>query len=207
MARKRRRKAKARRRSVVVINRPRHHTRRRHRRSNPMLSVRGILPRLWTGAIDGGIIVATEAGTRLIRKRVLNMTAGSLLSGAAELAISTTAGILAGHFINQHVGQTIIDGGFASVIRATVKQSQAPWVADALSDDGRRNFTVTRDGRVVRGSRMSGYVPGVTPAAPARLNGYVPGTPAARPTLGSYVPGYAPGQGAAEMAAAFAMTD
>jgi hypothetical protein len=54
----------------------------------------GALGRVTRGVVGGFVIVSTEAGTRLIRSRVLGMPAGTLLSGAAELAISTTAGLL-----------------------------------------------------------------------------------------------------------------
>jgi hypothetical protein len=189
--------------SVVIVNPPK---KRRHvaRRRNPpdlgaYIKDGGLM--IVHGAIGGTVIVATEAGTRLIRKRVLGMTAGTLLAGAAELGISTTAGLLAHHLLpepmGERAGQLIVDAGFASVIRATVKQSSAPWVSDALADDGPQKMFIVRNNRVVRRSAMGGYVSGAT--TPARLNGYVPGA-SSRPALGGYVPG----NGSAEIAAATA---
>lgn len=134
------------------------------------------MERVTQGLVGGGVIVATEIGTRLIRKRVLNMTAGTLIAGATEVGISTAAGLLAERFVGPRIAQLIIDGGFASVIRVTLKQlgnvpAAAPgtlW-ADALGD-APRNFVI-RDGRVfpARG-RLTGYVRGAQP-----LGGYVPG--------------------------------
>jgi hypothetical protein len=115
------------------------------------------------------------------------MPAGTLLSGAAELAISTTAGLLSRRWIGERLAQTIIDAGFASVIRATAKQLKAPIVADALADDSRRaNFVIRPGGRVVAANRgnLGGYVGG------GRLNGYVTGGGGAD-ALGGYVAGSA----------------
>ncbi len=190
------------RRSVVLINSPkRRNSRRGHRRNPPALSVAGALGRVTAGAMGGATIVATEIAQRLIRGRALGMKAGELLSDAVELGVSTAAGLAAEHFLGGNTGarygQLIVDAGFASVLRARIKQSKAPWVADALADDGRRmNFEV-RNGRVIGRGSVNGYVPGRAPANNVALNGYVPGREQ-RP-LGGYVPG----AGAAEMAAAF----
>lgn len=202
MKKKYRAKAKAAKRPgtrLVIVNPPTKKRRHAHRRRNPDLGayVHQALGMVLNGAIGGTVIVLTEAGTRLIRKRALNMPAGTLIAGATELGISTTAGILANHFLpgnmGARAGQLIVDAGFASVIRATVKQSSAPWVADALADDGPQKMYVVRNGKVMRRA-MGGYVAG---SAPARLNGYVAGSrPAAQ--LGGYVAG----NGSAEMAAA-----
>jgi hypothetical protein len=115
----------------------------------------------------------------MIRSRVLGMPAGTLLSGATEVAISTAAGIVAERFVGERLAQTIIDAGFASVIRATVKQLKTPWVAEALADDTRRQNFVIRGGRAF--PAVNGYVAG-------RMNGYVGGRGNVIP-LGGYVGG------------------
>lgn len=200
--RPKRKAAKARRRSTAVVLVNPAHRKRRHsaRRRNPDFGayVHEAVGMVLNGAIGGAVIVATEASARLIRKRALGMPAGTLIAGGTELGITTTAGILAHHFLpgnlGARAGQLIVDAGFASVMRAMVKQSSAPWVSDALADDGAKPFVV-RNGRVIRRGAMGGYVPG---AAAARMNGYVPGARAAAPALGGYVAG----NGASEMAAA-----
>jgi len=173
------RKAVKRRRSVAVANPPR---RRRRHRNPPMMN--DIMGRLMSGAVGGLTIVATEAGTRLIRSRALGMPAGTLLSGATELGISTGAGLLAGKFLGTETGQRVIDAGFASVIRAAVKQLGVPLISDALGDDGGGRRYVIRNGR----------------ALPRRLNGYVAG-PARTVALGGYVSGFDTGDSAAALMA------
>jgi hypothetical protein len=181
--------------AVIVVNRPKHPAKRRHySRSNPpALSGMGALDRVISGVVGGLIILGTEVGTRLIRGRVFGMPAGTMLAGVTEVAVSTTAGLAAAHFVGEQTGQRIIDAGFASVMRATAKQLKAPIVADVLSDDTRRQNFVVRGGRVfpagrppvsgyVRG-RMDGYVPGARRAPGVdRLGGYVRGTEAAAVT-------------------------
>lgn len=201
MATKRRKSTKRRRSSaLVIVNRPK--ARRARRRRNPNLGalVREATGMVMAGALGGAVIVATEAGTRLIRKRALGMPAGTLIAGATEVGISTTAGLLANHLlpgrIGTRVGQLVIDAGFASVMRAMVKQSSAPWIADALADDGPSRVYVVRNGRTVRRPAMGGYVRGAAPP----LNGYVPGTNG-RAALGNYV------SGSAEQAAAYGAND
>jgi hypothetical protein len=196
--RSRGKRARAKRSAVVIVNPPKHR-RRRHVRRNPRLSLGHVLSSAGNGLIGGGTIVATEVGTRLIRARLLKMPAGTMLSGLTEVVISTTAGVLAGQWLGDRIGQLIVDAGFASVFRATAKQMKTPLVSDALSDDGRLSYTI-RDGRVVRNAGMGAYVAG-RGAAAARLNGYVPGRQQ-RP-LGGYVPG----SGAAEMASAAAQNN
>jgi len=199
MATAKRKSAKRPRSAVVIVNPPK---RRHHRRRNPNLGayVREAGSMVMNGAIGGVVIVATEAGTRLIRKRALGMSAGTLLAGVTEVSISTTAGLAANHLlpgrIGARVGQLIIDAGFASVIRATVKQSQAPWVSDALADDGPQRLYVVRNGRTVRRDAMGGYVAGAQPV----LNGYVGGG-RGRVVLGGYV------DGAADQAVAYGAND
>jgi hypothetical protein len=176
--------------AVVLVNRPAKRS-VRHRRNPPRmrLNVGSITNTLTQGVIGGSIIVATEAGTRLIRSRVLRMSAGTLAAGLTEVGISTAAGIAAGRFLGQSTGQRIVDAGFASVIRATLKQfghvmPGTGLVAEALGDDGSpRNFVI-RNGRVFPRAPLGGYTSGGS-----RLSGYVPGSSGNRTTLGGYVPG------------------
>jgi hypothetical protein len=181
-AKKRGKKARPRAR-VVIVNKP---AKRRHMVRRAGGFVRKSIGRIGSGLVGGFTILTTEVGTRLIRSRVLGMPAGTLLSGLTEVAISTTAGLTAAHFIGEETGQRIIDAGFASVMRATAKQLKAPIVADALSDDVRRQNFVVRGGRVfpVRGEPVNGYVRG-------RMDGYVPGArrAAGLDRLGGYVRG------------------
>lgn len=199
MATKGKKRAAPKRSRVVIVNRPKQNRPRRRssgRRNPPVFSIGGILERSFNGALGGATIVATEIAARMIRGRALGMKAGELLSGATELGITTAAGLLVekmlGGRAGDRYGQLIVDAGFASIIRATVKGSKAAWVSDALADDTRRQMFTIRDGNTVR---LNGYVPGRAP-----LNGYVGG---ARPPLGGYVPG----NGAAEMAATAAMAN
>lgn len=186
-----RKRSKRRRAAVVVVNRPRRRSRHGGRRNPPVMSVAGVLERGFNGALGGATIVATEIGARAVRGKVFKMPAGELLSGATELGLTTAAGLAVEHFVGgragQRYGQLIIDAGAASVIRATIKQMKAPWVADVLGDDTRRlPYVIDRNGRVMPRAAVNGYVGG---ADRARMNGYVPG---GRPPLGGYVPGNAP---------------
>ena len=189
MAKKRKaapRRAKS---AVAIVNSPKKH--RRRRRNPPAFSIGGATARVTQGVIGGAVIVATEAGTRLIRKRLLNMTAGEMLSGLTEVGISTAAGLVAERFVGARIAQTIIDAGFASVIRSTLKQIKDPtlaiWVRDALGDGG-RNFVI-RGGRAfpAGGGRMSGYVPGGRTGA--ALGGYVAGSGGAMSAMSNLVNG------------------
>ena len=159
-------KRRAKRSHVGIVKTRRRSTRRRS--NPPAFSVSGLISRATQGAIGGGVIVATEMGTRLLRSRVFGMPAGTLSAGAVELGSGIAAGVLGEKFVGSHIASMIIAGAFASVIRTTVKQSTSPLVQEALADRPRN--CVIRNGRAFRA--VNGYVPG-------RLNGYVPGAAAA----------------------------
>lgn len=150
---RRRRKATARRASPRrrhAINRPMRARRRYHR--NPggfnLGSAAGLVK---DGVIGAVAQVAGEAGTRIIRGRVLNMPAGQTLSSAAEFGIATVLGVLGQKLVGRQIARDLLVGGYAGVLRSIAKQSGIALVAEALSDDGPR---------LVRGARrpLAGYV-------------------------------------------------
>lgn len=157
---------------------------------------------LFHGLIGGTVITATEIVTRLIRKRVLGMPAGSLVANATELGISTGLGLIAQHTLPapyaDRGGQLIIDGGVASVERSLLKSTGWAFVSDALADDGPRKVYVVRNGKVIKRDAMAGYVKG---GANARMNGYVSGRDG-KASLGGYVRGQGSASDAASMYAA-----
>jgi hypothetical protein len=161
--RKRRRKAGARRaspRQSYANNRP-HRARRRYHRNPGGLNLRGAAGLVKDGVIGAVAQVAGEAGTRIIRGRVLGLAAGQTISSAAEFGIATVIGVLGQKFVGRQIARDLLVGGYAGVLRSVAKQSGIALVAEALSDEGPR---------LVRGARrpLSGYV---QPRRP--LAGYV----------------------------------
>lgn len=140
--------------------------RTRRRRRNPGFSVNNIMNQVKDGAIGAVAVVGGEAATRIIRSRVLGMTAGDTISSVAELGIATALGVLGSKFLGRQIGRDMLVGGYAGVLRATAKQLGVPLVSDALADEGGYNrFIVGRNGRV---RPLNGYVQGG-----GMLNGYV----------------------------------
>lgn len=129
-----------------------------------------MINRVKNGAINGVAIVAGEAGSRLIRSRLLGMPAGTLLAGGVEFAAATALGIVAEKVAGPQIGGSVTSGGFAGVIRAAAKQFNIPFVAEALGDEGGTRRFIIRGGRVLPapGKRLAGYV-----GNGQRLAGYV----------------------------------
>ena len=182
---RRRRKATARRaprRAVYASNKPRRRSRRRYHRNPGGINLRGAMGLVQDGVIGAVAQVASEAGTRIIRGRVLNMPAGETLSSAAEFGIATVLGVLGQKFVGRQIARDILVGGYAGVLRSVAKQSGIALVAEALSDSGPRLIRNRRPGMngYVRGGRpLAGYV-GAGGGGPvydetARELGLVPG--------------------------------
>lgn len=116
--------------------------------------------------MGAGAVLAGEGVSRLVRSRVLGMTAGQTLSLAAEGAIGFAGGLAAEKFVGRQFGRDFTVGALASVGRTLAKQLNIGIVNEALSDNAPGRRYVIRNGKVYA-APLNGYV------GTGRLNGYV----------------------------------
>ncbi|MGH8906857.1 MAG: hypothetical protein ACRD0K_10160 [Egibacteraceae bacterium] len=114
-------------------NRPR--GRRRHRR-NPALfkgGTRGIVSQLTRGVVNGTWVLVGEAATNALPSLV-GMNQAGVMGMAVKAVAATVAGMLAKQFVGANAADYVTAGGFAALVRPTIKALNIPVLSGALGD-------------------------------------------------------------------------
>lgn len=153
--------------ALRVNARGRRRTHRRRFRRNPLGSVKGIGKQAVQGLKDASGVLLGEAGTNIVSNLVPVAKTG-ITGFAVRLGSALVVGFGAHKALGADFARFVVAGGFAAVLRPTIKQLNLPLISSNLGGIGAYPLAGLADGEAYLAATQSGGPDQLTPA----LGGY-----------------------------------